>query len=118
MTFPLYLDEDGMDRDLVRALRAHQVDVITALEAGMLNRDDADHLAIASTQGRALFSYNASDYYRIHTELLTAGESHAGLILAPQQRYSIGEQVRRLLALISARTPEEMRDQAEFLSSW
>jgi hypothetical protein len=79
-----------MDRDLVRALRANGVDVITALEAGMVNRRDEDHLAFASAQGRVLLSYNARDYFRIHTELLTAGEPHAVIILAPQQRYSIG----------------------------
>ena len=118
MTFPLYLDEDGMERDLVRALRARQVDAITALCAGMIGRGDPDHLAFASAQGRVLFSYNASDYYRIHTELLTTGKSHAGIILAPQQRFSIGELTRRLLRLMSARSAEQMNNQVEFLSSW
>jgi hypothetical protein len=33
--FPLYLDEDGVDRDLVHALRTHGVDVSTALEVDM-----------------------------------------------------------------------------------
>ena len=118
MSFPLYLDEDSMDRDLVRALRANDVEVITALDAGMVNCADEDHLKFASTQRRVLFSYNARDYFRIHSQLLAAGESHAGVILAPQQRYSIGEQVRRLVHLLSSRNPEEMTDQVEFLSSW
>jgi hypothetical protein len=32
----LYLDEDSMSRSLVRALRSRGVDVMTALDAGMI----------------------------------------------------------------------------------
>lgn len=103
---------------LVRALRTHDVDVITALEAGMLGRDDASHVTFASTQARVLFTYNAQDYYRLHTEHLAAGQTHGGIILAPQQRYSIGEVVRRLVRLTAARTPAQMANHVEFLSAW
>jgi hypothetical protein len=48
---------------------------------------------------------------------MRAGQSHAGIILAAQQRYSVGEQMRRLLRLISALTAEEMRNRIEFLSA-
>ena len=37
----LYMDEDSMDHDLVRALRARGVDVTTALDEGMVDRDAA-----------------------------------------------------------------------------
>ena len=40
-----------MDQTLVRAPRARGVDVLTALEAGMVERDDPDHLAYATIQG-------------------------------------------------------------------
>jgi hypothetical protein len=46
------------------------------------------------------------------------GKSHAGIVLAQQQRYSIGEQMRRLLTLIAAKSAEEMKDQVEFLGAW
>jgi hypothetical protein len=35
-----------------------------------------------------------------------------------QQRYSVGEQMRRLLRLIKTLTAEEMRNRIEFLSAW
>jgi len=35
-----YLDEDSMRRSLVRALRVRGVDLITALDAGMIERED------------------------------------------------------------------------------
>ena len=50
--------------------------------------------------------------------MMRAGESHAGIVLAVQQRYSVGEQMRRLLRLISSLTAEEMRSRIEFLSAW
>ncbi len=42
----------------------------------------------------------------------------AGIILAPQQRYGIGEQLRRLLRIHAHRTAEDMANQLEFLSHW
>ena len=114
----LYFDADSMQRAVLAGLRARGVDATTALEAGMTDRSDEEQLELARSQGRVLFSFNASGFCRIHAELLAQGKSHAGIILAPQQRYSIGERVRRLLKLIAAKTAEEMRDQMEFLSNW
>jgi len=75
-------------------------------------------LEFARTNGRVLFSFNISDFQRLHTEYLSQGESHAGMILAPQQQFSIGEQIRRLLKLAAARSAEEMENRLEFLSNW
>lgn len=118
MRILLYCDEDSMDKDLVRALRARGVDVATALVEGMIERDDADHLDFATRQGRVLFSFNRGDFLRLHSQYLASGRSHAGLILARQQEYSVGEQMRRILRLIAVRSAENMRDRVEFLSGW
>ncbi len=91
----LYVDEDSMSHALIRALRSRNVDVATALESGMIEREDQDHLTFAVAQGRVLYTFNIRDYYLLHTAILTQGKSHAGLILARQQRYSVGEQARR-----------------------
>jgi len=40
------------------------------------------------------------------------------MILAPQQRYPVGEQLRRILRLRATATIESMKNQAEFLSNW
>ena len=84
----------------------------------MIERTDEEQLDYATTQGRVLFSFNVKDFYRLHTEHLTRGESHAGIIVARQRSYSVGEQIRRLLRLIAATPTEEMKNQAEFLSAW
>jgi hypothetical protein len=114
----LYLDEDAQDSDLIQALSLRGVDVLAAWAAGMRQRDDEVHLLFATTQGRVLYGFNARDYFRLHTEFLEQGRSHAGIVLAKQQHYSVGEQMRRLLRLIATRSPVEMRDRIEFLSDW
>ena len=117
-TLRLYIDEDSMDRALLRALRARGVDVITALEEGMIEREDTEHLEYAITQGRVLYTCNVADFYRLHTDFLAQGKSHAGMILAPQQRYSVGEVMRRLLKLIHTKSAAEMSNSIEFLQAW
>jgi uncharacterized protein with PIN domain len=114
----LYLDEDSMARTLIRALRARGVDVESALEAGMVDRSDAEHLELATRQGRVLFSFNVGDFCRLHTEYLSAGKPHSGVVVSRQQHYSVGEVMRRLLRLISTRSAEDMRNRLEFLAAW
>lgn len=118
MKIRLYLDEDSMDHDLVDELRARGVAVTTALEQGMLGRDDTEQLAYATTQGRVLCSCNVAHFYRLHAEMLAEGKTHAGIVLVQQQRYSLGEQMRRLLILIAAKPAETMQNHVEFLSAW
>jgi len=114
----LYLDEDAMRKSLVFGLRARNVDVLTATEADMINHADEAHLATASAAGRALFTHNTSDFCELHQSWITAGRPHAGIIVAPQQQYSIGEELRRMMRLINGRTAEQMQNRLEFLSSW
>ncbi len=114
----LYFDADSMQRAMVVALRARGVDVTTASEAAIADHTDEEQLELARSQGRALFTFNVSHFCRLHADLLSRGQSHAGIIVAPQQRYPIGERVRRLLKLIAGTSAEEMRNQLEFLSHW
>jgi uncharacterized protein with PIN domain len=118
MQIRLYLDEDAMDSDLVRALRLRGVDVLTAHDAGLINTPDEEHLTFAATNGRALYSFNVADYMILHSTHLAIAKEHTGIILAQQQRYSVGEQMRRLLRLISMKPAERMRSAVEFLSQW
>jgi uncharacterized ferritin-like protein (DUF455 family) len=77
-----------MSHAVVRGLRARGVDVITALEEGMIERDDQEHL------------------------------EHAGLILARQQQFTLGEQLRRLLRLIAKVPADQIKNRVEFLGAW
>jgi hypothetical protein len=114
----LYLDEDAMSGFLVAALRSNGVTTITTQEAGLIHNSDEEQLAFATAHKFVLYTFNVCDFYRLHTEWIGAGRDLAGMILARQQRYSVGEQLRRILCLRAAVTAAGMRNQAEFLGSW
>ncbi len=114
----LYVDEDSIDEDFIQALRSRDVDVLTVADVGMLHRSDTEQLEWAREHNRVIFSFNARDFYQLHSQLVEQGLSHAGIILAPQQRYGVGELMRRVLQLIKAKTAEQMQGQVEFLSNW
>jgi hypothetical protein len=114
----LYIDEDSMDEDFVQALRSRNVDVLTVADVGMLHRTDEEQLTWARENNRVIFSFNARDFYRLHTMLLEQDLSHAGIILAPQQRYGVGQLMRGILHLLNTISAEEMQGQVEFLSDW
>jgi len=107
-----------MDEDFVQALRSRNVDVLTVADVGMLHRSDEEQINWARQNGRVVFSFNTRDFYRLHTTIIEQGLSHAGIILAPQQRYGIGDLMRGVLKLINTNSSEEMQGQLEFLSNW
>ncbi len=113
MGLSFYLDEDSMSRALIRSLSARGINVANAVDAGLSGLTDEAHLEYAAKAERVLYSFNVGDFYRLHCEWLRRGK-----VLVPQQVYSIGEQMRRLLRLSAGRSATEMRDHVEFLSSW
>lgn len=112
----LYLDEDAQRTDLIQALRARQVDVLTVTEANLLGEDDDLQLKYAATESRVVFTFNRGDFFDLHTKWLTRGQSHSGIIVSDQ--LSTGIIIRRLLKLIDSKTAEDMKDWLEFLSNW
>ncbi len=117
MQVRLYLDEDASSRSLSRGLRARGIDVLTAVEAARLEADDPAQLEFATQRGRTIYTYNVAHFHRLHTAWTAEGRTHAGIILVAQSRFSVGEQLRRVLKLIAARSAEAMQGQIEFLSS-
>lgn len=114
----LYIDEDAVRATLVRALRSNDIEVVTVFDVNRSGCSDADQLAYAAQHGYVLFTYNAGDFFRLHTAYLHQGLTHAGIVIDQQQRYSVGEQLRRLLLLMSRRSSQEMVNQVEFLVHW
>lgn len=114
----LYMDEDAMDSDLVHALRLRGVDVTTPEEEGTKGWKDKEQLDYATAQGRVMYTFNIADYCHIHAGYVNRGKNHAGIIVANQQRYDVGEQMRHLLRLIAKKSSDEMKNNIEFLSAW
>ena len=97
----LYFDEDATYTRLVlvTALRPRGVTVVTVMDAGLTAVSDEEQLAPSLPR-------------------VTAGREHAGIILAPRQRFSVGEQLRCILRLRASATRTSMRNQVQFLSNW
>jgi len=114
----IYIDEDAMDSHLVIALRSRGVMVLTPFEADATGKLDEEQLAFATEHGCVLYTHNISDFCRLHKEWTRTGREHAGMILVPQQRFSVGEQLRRILQISAIVGADRMRSRIEFLSSW
>lgn len=81
----------------------------------MSEKDDIDQLEHAAEEGRAIYTFNVGHFCQLHTEYIAQGKSHAGIIVVYRQRYSIGEQIRRLSNLINTKPAEEMSNHLHFL---
>ncbi|HEY7544299.1 MAG TPA: DUF5615 family PIN-like protein [Blastocatellia bacterium] len=115
MQVRLYIDEDAMARALVQGLRARNIDVVTVLDEGMEGRSDPEQLEYATQQGRAIYTFNVSHFCQLHAEYLAQGREHAGIIVVYRQRYSVGEQIRRLSSLVESHSAEDLRNNLRFL---
>jgi hypothetical protein len=116
-SFKIYFDKDAMDTDLVAALRSRGIEILTVLELGLAMWGGRPRLRGAS-RPRCLHAHLQRFFYRLHTKWIGSGQEHAGMILVPQQRFSVGEQLRRLLRLRSGTATAGMRNRVEFLSNW
>jgi len=114
----LYVDEDAVERGLVQGLRNAGLDVMTTADSNRLSFPDEEQLIWATEQGRVIYSFNRRDFNRLHSIFLAEGRSHAGIILAQQQRYSVGSQLRGILRLMAVKSAEDMINQLEFLGSY
>lgn len=111
-----YLDEDTINAALVKALRNANLDVVTVADAGRLGYSDEEQLIWATEQGRVIYSFNIGDFCRLHRDFIAQERNHTGIVLAAQQQYSIGQQLRGLLKLSADNSSEEMANQLMFLS--
>jgi hypothetical protein len=84
MQIRLFVDEDAMANALVSGLRARGIDVLTAGGQGRRNLDDDQQLEFATSQGRVLYTFNTSDFYRIHIEWLSKKERLTQALFLPR----------------------------------
>ena len=103
----LYLDED-IHKLVAEAMRLRGFDVVSVFEAGLCGLDDSEQLAHAATEHCAIVTFNIADYVKLHLEYLASGKEHYGIILSEQ--ISIGEIIRRLLALLNKFTADELKN--------
>lgn len=113
-----YFDEDSLDADVVDAARLRGLDVVTALDAGMIGKPDEEQFAFARSEARILYTANVGDFARLHVSLLGADGTHPGIVVRARQQMSIGEQVRGLVALDARLNPEQAQDRLLYLAEF
>jgi len=111
----LFVDEDACEDAVVSALRRLGIDVLTVVEVGQIGINDDEQLRFAASLGRAVYSLNARHFARFHQEFVARGEDHAGIIVIPRQRYSIGMKIRRLQQLLDSTDAEGLSNNLHFL---
>jgi hypothetical protein len=97
----IHLDEDVDRRHLADALRREGFLVTTSFETGLNGSPDIAQLEYASSRNAIFLTANVGDFAILHREWLRAGRSHSGIIVTPQQRFSIGEIVRRISRIVT-----------------
>jgi predicted nuclease of predicted toxin-antitoxin system len=111
----LYTDTDVHGK-LVKQIRVHGYDAISAGEVHNENLSDLEHLAFAGSQGRAVLTHNTKDFEPLAQQFGNGGKEHFGIVVS--QQLSLGELLRRVLKMLDTVDAEQMknsyRDLGEF----
>jgi hypothetical protein len=118
MQLRFHLDEDTEEHALVGALLQRGLDITTTAQMRLTSSSDDEQLNWASDQKRVLVTHNVADFCGLHQKLLRNHQHHCGILIIEQQRYSIGEVMRRITRLAATLSADQMRDRVEFLSHW
>ena len=103
----LYLDED-VHRKIALALRVKGYDVISAHEINNQVIPDRKQLEYAVSDRRAIFTFNAGDFDRLHKEYLLHEKKHFGILLSKQISFSLTFQ--RLTKFLFKHNAEEIKN--------
>jgi hypothetical protein len=104
--------------NLVRALDAHGVEAVTAIELGLAGLSDADLLDAAAERGFSLLSENVADFARLASELVADGRHHPGVLIALSSRFSRRPNgIPHIAAAVGAIVSDDLRDRLVFLES-
>jgi predicted nuclease of predicted toxin-antitoxin system len=104
----LYLDRHIMTR-LAVDLQAKGYNVLTTEEAGKDTDSDEEQLDFATSENRAILTFNIRDFAPLLADRQAAGRSHGGKIVSQQlgsRQY--GLLLQRMLRLVDHFSAEEM----------
>lgn len=93
----LYADED-FPLGAVQILRQEGHDVLTVQEAGRCGADDADVLADATADGRAVLTHNHGHFNRLHRRSL----AHGGIISCTRDENDLPGLAQRIHDAVTA----------------
>jgi hypothetical protein len=103
----LYLDEDVYKKAAIE-LRRKGFDVVSAHEIGNRGLSDQDQLEYAISQKRTIFSFNVSDFTKLHREYVLISKEHYGIVVS--KRLSISETLNRILGLLDKVSSDDLKN--------
>jgi predicted nuclease of predicted toxin-antitoxin system len=104
-----HLDEQ-MDPDIALALRRHDIDVTTTVEAGLRTEEDGLQLDYIRAEGRVIVT-DDTDFLRI----AASTSDHPGVVFCRRSRHTLGEVIKFLLLVHDVYDAADMAGRVEFL---
>ncbi len=117
----LYVDDDSVNRLLVRLPKQAGHDVCLPSDVGLAGEHDATHLARAVTEDRVFLTHNNSDFEKLHNLVMTVGGHHPGILVVCKEnnpKRDLNQQgiVRAITKLLA--TGARIPDQFHVLNHW
>lgn len=104
-----YYADEHVAKAVIPGLRQRGVDVLTTPEAGKSHATDEEHLELALSQQRVIFTQD-DDFLK----LAASGSAHAGIAYAPQHT-PVGSIIQGLMLIYRVLEAEEIAGNIEYL---
>lgn len=82
----------------------------------MVQADDAEQMAFAAGEHRAIVTFNHRDFAVIHEQYITDKREHWGIIFSTEETLDVLR--RRLLKLLNTVADEELKNQIRWLNEF
>ena len=109
----IYTDEN-VDVRIAEGLKRRGIKAFSAHEKDMIGSADIEHFKYASAMKAVIFTHD-HHFLKIAKELLNGGKNHWGIIFVEMNKLSVGACIKRLAFYAEILSPEEMKNQIEFL---
>ncbi|MDY6789066.1 MAG: DUF5615 family PIN-like protein [Candidatus Nanohaloarchaea archaeon] len=106
----VYIDESVYPA-ISNGLRRRDVEAVDVREEGNIGMSDKEQLEFADKNNLVIFTFD-DDFIRLVNRL---DLTHPGIIYCDQRKYSIGEIIRRLEAVVETRSEEEITSNVIYL---
>lgn len=100
-----------MDIAVVEGLKRRGIEAWPPRDAGKLGLTDEEQLGYALKNKATIFTHD-DDFLSLAAE---SGKEHFGILYVHQQRYSVGECIRRIKAIVETRTLDDMKKRIVFI---
>jgi Domain of unknown function (DUF5615) len=106
----LFMDE-MVHKRLAESLRDLGYDAVSCQEAGRANQgySDEEQLAYATSEGRAILTFNMVDFFPLDRAWKAIGRSHAGIVVSPAIE-DFGTLLRAVRRHLESHEPERQHD--------